>query len=183
MAVKSNFASGDVLTASDTNTYLTNGGLVYITEATIGSAVSTVTVSNCFSATYDNYIITVSGGTCSASGNTFTMTLGATATGYYTSMIYTAWNNVVTGVGNANTANWSYIGALNTNGNNALLELMSPYLAKNTSGRSSIQNGTNYGGTTNLWLNNTTSYTSFTLGTTAGTITGGVVRVYGFRQA
>lgn len=54
MAVKSNFASGDVLTASDVNTYLTNGGLVYIAG---GSATNTsaLDVDNVFSSTYDNY--------------------------------------------------------------------------------------------------------------------------------
>ncbi|MCH9839060.1 hypothetical protein K0U83_25585 [bacterium] len=54
MAVKSNFAAGDVLTASNVNTYLTNGGLVYIAE---GSATNTsaLDVNSVFSSTYDNY--------------------------------------------------------------------------------------------------------------------------------
>jgi hypothetical protein len=54
MAVKSNFAAGNVLTASDTNTYLTNGGLVYITEGT-GTSTAALDVNNIFSSTYDNY--------------------------------------------------------------------------------------------------------------------------------
>ena len=35
MAVKT-FSTGEVLTASDTNTYLNNGGLVYITSTIFG---------------------------------------------------------------------------------------------------------------------------------------------------
>jgi hypothetical protein len=57
MAVKT-FTSGEVLTASDTNTYLNNGGLVYITGGTVTAAAST-SVNNCFSATYNNYRLLV----------------------------------------------------------------------------------------------------------------------------
>ena len=53
MAIKT-LTSGEVLTASDTNTYLNNGGLVYIAE---GSATNTsaLDVNSVFSSTYDNY--------------------------------------------------------------------------------------------------------------------------------
>lgn len=56
MPVKSNFAAGNILTASDVNTYLTNGGLVYITEGTATNS-SAVDVNSVFSSTYDNYRI------------------------------------------------------------------------------------------------------------------------------
>lgn len=53
MAIKT-FSSGEVLTASDTNTYLNNGGLVYIAQ---GFAINTsaLDVNSVFSSTYDNY--------------------------------------------------------------------------------------------------------------------------------
>ena len=59
MAVKT-FTTGEVLTASDTNTYLANAGLVYITQtsATSGSSLS---VNNVFSSTYSNYRILIDG--------------------------------------------------------------------------------------------------------------------------
>ena len=56
MAVKT-FTTGEVLTAADTNTYLNNGGLVYIT-ATTASALTTVYIDNCFTSTYAHYFIT-----------------------------------------------------------------------------------------------------------------------------
>lgn len=60
MAVKSNFAAGDILTASQVNTYLTNGGLVYITQSIVSSGSATsVSFNNCFSSTYDNYRIVI----------------------------------------------------------------------------------------------------------------------------
>jgi hypothetical protein len=59
MAVKSNFASGDVLNASDVNTYLTNGGLVYINGGS-GNNVASFTVSDCFTSTYNMYRLVLS---------------------------------------------------------------------------------------------------------------------------
>jgi hypothetical protein len=81
MAIKT-FTTGELLSSSDTNTYLANSGLVYVTSATIGTAVSSVAVANAFSATYDNYKIVAHGGI----GNTFqaiSMTLTGAATSYY----------------------------------------------------------------------------------------------------
>ena len=67
MAVKT-FTTGEVLTASDTNTYLNNGGLVYITSAT-ASAQNRLNIPSCFSSTYDNYRVIVSGLTTSSGDN------------------------------------------------------------------------------------------------------------------
>ena len=53
MAIKT-FTTGEVLTASDTNTYLNNGGLVYITQATLTGV--SVNIQGCFSATFDSYL-------------------------------------------------------------------------------------------------------------------------------
>lgn len=55
MAIKT-FTTGEVLTAADTNAYLANSGLTYVTSTTL-SAASTISVNNCFSSTYDNYKI------------------------------------------------------------------------------------------------------------------------------
>jgi hypothetical protein len=53
MAIKT-FTTGEVLTASDTNTYLANSGLVYITSTTFSGAATTNT-DGCFSDKYDSY--------------------------------------------------------------------------------------------------------------------------------
>jgi len=58
MAVKT-FTTGEVLTAADTNTYLNNGGWVYITSVDLGGNTA-VNVDGCFSATYDTYQIVIS---------------------------------------------------------------------------------------------------------------------------
>ena len=58
MSIKS-FTSGEVLTASDTNTYLANAGLDYITRGTVTSATAGLVISGCFTSTYDNYRIVI----------------------------------------------------------------------------------------------------------------------------
>ena len=53
------FASGDVLNASDMN----GVGLWLVKTQVIGTAVSSVTVTSAFTTDYDQYMITVTGGT------------------------------------------------------------------------------------------------------------------------
>ena len=79
MAVKT--FTTEVLTSADTNTYLANSGLVYITSTTIGTGVSSVTLSSVFSATYDNYRVIYQIGdanTINALNITFNNSTGAT---------------------------------------------------------------------------------------------------------
>jgi hypothetical protein len=58
MAIKT-FTSGSVLTASDTNTFLANSGLVYIAEGSTSTSVLGLNFNNVFSSTYDNYRIVI----------------------------------------------------------------------------------------------------------------------------
>ena len=58
MAIKT-FTSGAVLTAADTNTYLTNSGLVYIAQGELTSSTASLTFNDVFSSTYDNYRIVI----------------------------------------------------------------------------------------------------------------------------
>ena len=156
-------------------------GLTLISATTIGSAVSTVTVSNAFSATYDNYRIIISGGASSVSDAGLTLTVGSKVTGYKSVLYYQDWSNsgaVVLG----NTSTYAFCGRTGTNGHSAIIDITAPFLAKNTTIASS---GTSP--TYNVWAfsntNDTTSYTAFTLDRSAGTLTGGVIYVYGYANS
>jgi len=172
------FASGDVLTATDMN----GVGLWLVKTQTIGNAVSSVTVTGAFSTDYDNYLITVSGGSNSLSGSAFNLKLGSTTTGYYYSLSYSTYNTTPAATGGSNVGAWDYVGSGQTTGLNAVIELNSPFLSKGTSVRASIANSTFYAGNQAGYLNNSTSYTSFILATSVGTMTGGTIRVYGLRN-
>jgi hypothetical protein len=72
MATKQ-FSTGEVLTASDTNTYLANSGLVFVAGASF-SAVTEILIDSKFTSTYRNYRLILD---CqsSAGGNVFSWQL------------------------------------------------------------------------------------------------------------
>jgi hypothetical protein len=182
MATKT-FTTGEVLTAADTNTFLANSGLVFIKQQTVGATVGTVTVSDAFSSTYDNYRIIYSGGV--GSGVIYlTLQLGATTTAYYGSLFgstYTA--GAFAGAGLNNGANFAYAGFANSS-SFALLscDLFHPNLARITNLSSNWSfNGVSY----SMFIGeqaSSTQFTAFTIGTSSGTMTGGIVTVYVYRK-
>ena len=185
MAIKT-FTTGEVLTASDTNTYLANAGLVYVTSTTVGSGVSTVTVSNCFSSTFDNYRVIFNNGTNSANAE-LTLVLGSTTTGYYNTVLYGAWSNSPTALaaGSANSASFAFAGAADPDGNFLDLNIYNPNLARRTviAGPFVGMDTDRVGGYTTGFVANTTVYTAFTIAPTSGSMTGGIITVYGYRKA
>lgn len=183
MAVKT-FTSGEVLTASDTNTYLANSGLVYITSTTVGTAVTSVAVNNCFSSTYDNYRITYAGGTCTAT-TSLSIQLGSSTASYYSSFPYTSWTSSSGGsvLPNNNAANWKYVGAGDPDQTLLCIDLFSPNLAKHTRFMGTYVRD-DIGGPVYGHHEVATAYTGFTMIVDfVGTITGGIITVYGYRKA
>jgi hypothetical protein len=183
MAIKT-FTSGEVLTAADTNTYLANSGLVYITSATVGSGVSTVTVSNAFSSTYSNYKIILTGGTQN-SANSIELKLGSSTTGYNYALLYASFTTATPlAVVAANASSWIFAGGGDTNGAYLNVELLRPFEGAYTQISSST-----YGNVTTAGWNSgihkvAASYTDFTLiGNSTSTLTGGTITVYGYRKA
>jgi hypothetical protein len=172
------FAPGDVLNASDMNAV----GLWLVKTQTIGTTVSSVTVTDAFSADYDNYRIVVSVGSASTSLNLL-MTLGATTTGYYRATQGVSYAGAGSASGTANGASWFIISTA-SDGAHGSLDVFKPFAADQTGfvcgTPMNVTNGSVFlsGG----YLDNTTSYTAFTLTTSTGTITGGEIRVYGYRN-
>ena len=183
MAVKT-FATGEVLTASDTNTYLNNGGLVYVTSTTIGTAVSSVTVSNCFSSTYDTYRIVVANVGASASAS-IGFRIGTVSTGIYYGTwnyaLYTASSQTVAGI-NAATQFVFILTDSGGPGTFSSFDIVNPYTTSYKMLFGSYY-GRGYGGTFQGTCNSGTSQTGFTLVAETGTLTGGTVTVYGYRKA
>lgn len=160
-----------------------SGALTLISSTTIGSAVSSVTVSSAFSSTYDNYRIIISGGASSASTGLLTLQLGSTTSGYYYGGSGARWAaGTVDALGGSNAANFAYVGTGRPDGLGADISLVAPNLAKYTyasywydSGDSSV--------TVHGFLANTTQYTAFTIAAASGTLTGGTIKVYGYANS
>ena len=155
-------------------------GLRLVKKQTIGSAVSSVVVSDAFSATYENYKILVSGGVGSAANGILRLQLGSVTTGYYSNFIYAPYAaGAVLSVANNNGANLNYAGVSDTTSINANIDVNSPFLAKQKMLGSMYYDSASTGRVTGL-CSSTASQTAFTLICNAGTITGGTIYVYGY---
>jgi hypothetical protein len=180
MAIKT-FATGEVLTASDTNTYLANSGLVYVTSTTIGSAVSSITLSNVFNSTYDSYRVVLRG-TTATNIDWLKLTLsGASGLSYAFNLPYYNYSTAGTFYyvnGGANHIGFVVTGTTMS----GAMDIHNPFATATTGFYTTGASETyvNAGGGYN---SNTTSSTGFTLTPNAGTITGGTVTVYGYRKA
>lgn len=165
-------------------TWGTKNGLVFISSTTIGTAVSSVTVSNAFSAAYDNYKIVGVGGTQSTGGG-LALTLGSAATAYYYSMIYVdyAAPAAASPLRAQNTTSFLYAGSAH-NGISLNCEILNPFATQATNFRATIaQNKTDgFSGYSGGYLADTTSYTAFTLTISSGTMTGGKILVFGYNS-
>ena len=180
MAIKT-FTTGEVLTAADTNTYLANSGLVFVKQQTIGNGVSTVTVTGAFSTDYDDYFVTITGGVGSTT-IALALTVGATATGYLSSINYSLYSTGGVGGISGGTVSIPYAGTADVNRIWMGMRISNPFNAKHTLFHGQFIN-VDAQGTVGGLLANTTSYTAFTISCGAPTITGGTIRVYGYRKA
>jgi hypothetical protein len=183
MAIKT-FTTGEVLTAADTNTYLANSGLVYVKQQTVGNGVSTVTVSDAFSSTYDNYVINYSGGVGSTTTN-ISLALGASTTTYYNTLIYGSYagSGPSLATTNNNRVSFPWCGGANTTFAFMSVTLMQPYLALYTRIAATTYDGSDNAGSMTGIHKTSTSYSAFTLSLDGGTLTGGIITVYGYRKA
>jgi hypothetical protein len=173
------FSPGEVLTAAAMDSI----GLWLVKTQTVGTTVSSVTVTDAFSADYDNYKIVYNGGVSSVSGE-LRMVLGSTSTGYFQNIIFTNWNNTVNAASVADGARWNITGGLDPDGIYANFDLFNPFTARRTmiGGPFVAPDADRVGGFMSGYVANTTSYTAFTLDASTGTMTGGTIRVYGYRN-
>ena len=172
------FATGEVLTAADMNAV----GLWLVKTQTIGTGVSSVTVTGAFSADYDNYLVVVTGGTISVANADIGFQLASSGTpsttGYYSTLIYGP-TLLVFNV--TNGTSWLNAGGGTNTDSRMRVELEAPFLAQRTtyfskSPRIDIR------GTSSGYHDVATSYNSFVLVPNPGTLTGGTIRVYGYRN-
>jgi len=181
MGVPSGYTSAQVVQAVPTGI---NSALVLISSTTIGNAVSSVTVSNAFSSTYDAYQIVVSGGSASTA-NTLNMTFGSTTTGYYFFRVFSVYSSGTQSVNNGNNTTSFDVGLGSTHTLNANCFVINPNLAKRTvfqNWRINADSGA-VGGFVNGFEDSNTQHTAFTITASTGTFTGGTIRVYGYANS
>jgi hypothetical protein len=174
------FSPGEVLTAAAMDSI----GLWLVKTQTVGTTVSSVTVTGAFSADYQSYKITYNGGILSA-GALINMQLGSTNTGYYASRALAKYSDgSILGQGVSNFSSFFGLGVGGPNGALVNIDLFDPFSSKRTlySGAYSAALTNDYAGNTGGFQDSNTSFTAFTLSLSGGTMTGGTIRVYGYRN-
>jgi hypothetical protein len=155
---------------------------------TIGTAVSNVVVTNCFSALYDNYLVLMQVDSNSNSNQSiqvrFRNSGGTDSTSDYR-YCYIYSNYSTGGVSAANTATGTgFDYALNfigTQGGVTAINIYRPFFTQVTLYSSSSARG-DITGTSSGFHNVAASYPSMNLVVGGGNFTGGKVRVYGYRN-
>jgi hypothetical protein len=185
MAIKT-FTTGEVLTASDTNTYLANSGLVYIANATATSG-TTLSIANAFSSTYENYRIVLSD--IRLTGAAFLVfQFTGTSTNYLYGRLEVPYNTGTAlgrgGSGAGTSASWDLLVG-DTTSNGGSYDIFGPNLARQTSYTGASPDPRTGGSFGVQWAGgiqtSTTQFTGLTI-TAGATITNMNCTVYGYRK-
>lgn len=173
------FSPGEVLTASAMDSI----GLWLVKTQTVGTGVSSVAVTSAFSADYQNYLITYNGGVGSTPAG-ITLQLTGSATGYYSGWTGIFYATSAANNGTDNNATAWIAGTAFTEGASLNAQLFNPFLSVRTGVYYSRLDFRTTGATAvgNGYHNVQASYTGFTIAASPGTLTGGTIRVYGYRN-
>jgi hypothetical protein len=160
-------------------------GLELVKTQTIGSGITSPLVSNCFSSTYDNYRVAITDCVTSANGEGFGVRTVTDATGYRYGGFYVAYTSATLVAQASNGQSYFPIGFTSQSTsykNNLSCEIYAPFLTQVTrfiSSNASVAYNTNFNGL----VADATSTTDLTVLVSSGTMTGGTIRVYGYRNS
>jgi len=182
------FTAGQILTASQQSALQTNIGLTFVKSQTVGTGVSSVIVTDAFSATYDAYKVIYANGTNSTAaylGVQLRTGTSTSTTSYYHSFSGAPYaGGAVSSAGTNNGSSFEYMGYGFGTGEWATLnfEIINPFLARKTvvSNTGALSNQPMFGGGVHTQA---VSYDQFVVTPSAGTLTGGTITVYGYRKA
>jgi hypothetical protein len=174
-------ALGDAI---DATVFGLGTGLTLIKTQTIGTAVSTVTVTNAFSATYDVYQIIIRGANGSNDDNNvylkFNNSTGSTYN-YGGQVVNNAGVSGIVNTANSSVGMYCILTGSQTN-ISSRIEVFNPFAANNTAITAQFS-GQNYGGNITGQDKNAVSQTGFIISAPSSTLTGGTIYVYGYKKA
>jgi hypothetical protein len=182
MTVSAATVPGEILTSAYLNNNI-NSGLTFISATTIGNAVSSHTVSGCFSSTYDNYKVVINGGVSSGPTDWGLQLSGITTSVYQTAGYFMNFGTATVNAFGAALATTWLMGTMSTTRYASEFDLISPNLAQQKFFVNSTGIATTGFYSFNGVCTSTAAATGFVITPNAGTITGGTVTVYGYRKA
>jgi hypothetical protein len=174
------FTTGEILRAADMNAV----GMWLVKTVTIGAGVTSVPVTSCFNADYENYRIVFSGGTGSVEQSAVIQLNNSSGATYQVFGYYGSYGTAtLIPYAPAAATSWTDAIRVGPNGYSAIVDMCNPFTSgKQTQGFAVANTNT----TPYNWAirdSDTASNTGFTLSVTGGvTLTGGTIRVYGYRN-
>ena len=174
------FSAGEVLTAADMNAV----GLWLVSTTTIGTGVTSVPVNNCFSSNFKSYRIVIENNDTNGAASHDIQLQGITTANYYMAGHFWAWTVAASTTAYAPAPLTTFIVSANTasgSGTQIIMDITNPNLALRKYGWATSSAG-NGALTVNLLSLSTAAATGFTLGKSGNTMTGGTIRVYGYRN-
>jgi hypothetical protein len=164
----------------NTAAYMNSIGLWLVKSQTVGNGVGSVAITNCFNSDFRNYRVVFEGGT--QSGNDLALQLQfAATTGHYSSMRYDPWTGTAGTLPAVNQV-FAYFG-LSGMANQATfsMDVYAPNLPEVTK-YTGMYTSNGYFGTGGGIYFQTTQLTGFTIIFPGFTNSGGIVKVYGYRN-
>jgi hypothetical protein len=190
------FVSGDVLNASDMNavglwrvtgcTVSSVGGTAATASngvITIGTSNTSVTVANAFSSDFQSYRIFIENLDTNGTASHLFQLSGITGSVYYSGGSYGSWGTAAqTGFGNAATTTWTLSANVVAGlGTVMTIDITNPNIARRKYGFNTAQTGNGHL-TFNHLIASTSTATGFVISKSGETMTGGTIRVYGYRN-
>jgi hypothetical protein len=169
---------------SGTVALTSNVGLVLVKSQEVTGTASSVVVTNAFSSAYDNYEIIYTGTALAGTDAQFICRLGSATTNYRTTLLYNINSSTPSASSTSTQQGFPWIGGGSGNDAYAHFKLFTPFLARHTRMETSAYIAwpdAGFGHASGVH-SAFTSFTDFTLSSTAGTFTGGTIRVYGYRN-
>jgi hypothetical protein len=175
------FSVGEVLTSAAMDSI----GLWLVKTQTIGTAVSSVTVTDAFTSLFDNFRVIVSGGSSVAPAS-ISLVLGSANTGYYSAQVLTPYSaDSISYLRDNNNVSFQFAGIASINALSLNVDILNPFGAARTGivykGRADYRTNGNSSAMGSGFQDSATSFTGFTIATST-TMTGGTIRVYGYRN-
>jgi hypothetical protein len=172
----------------DGSNFVPLAGLTLIKKQTIGSAVSSVVVSDVFSNDFENYRIILAGATASANVGV-NIQFGSANSLYFGAAQSLTFANSLSNTATSSGSFYTFASISTNNGGGAAsMDIYNPFKEERTgfSGSnvyfrsdSSLGHHRTFSG----FQNSDTSFTGFTINAPSATLTGGSIEVYGYRKS
>lgn len=163
------------------------GGLVYLASSTISGTTSYVEFANVFSSTYTNYRVEIANIHADAQGSLmiyFGTSLGST--GYYGSMYYDRSDGGLTGVVRGHNNGFIYLMLTDNQAGNkssGSYDILNPQASTRTVVTGTYHGRVSYAGWSGGSNASDTSWVTCRFANDTGNLTGGSIRIYGYRNS